>query len=209
MGQITIDTDRILHSAITILAIIGLVAVLIIGWGYITSRDSVVYATSAPTVTTLPVATISYPSVLTFTVLSTTTSNGRYQVTTTSGNILYFADYATWNSMYPQNSYTATLVGTDGVGYNVGTVVWESSPYGYYNNQQVDYTYYDNLHPTRYSGRPINYYTTDQYPTYWYYENSYYQCDRYTCDKVSHKQADGETLHYGRPPRPLSTGYYA
>lgn len=208
MGQITIDTNQILHSVITILAIIGLVAVLIIGWGYITSRDTVVYTPApAPAVTTLPVATISYPSVLTFTVLSTTTSNGRYQVTTTSGNILYFADYATWNSMYPQNSYTATLIGTDGVAYNVGSVVWKGSPYGYY--QQRDYTYYDSEHPFNYQ-RPPNYMiNTDQYPTYWYYENSYYQCDRYTCDKVSHKQADGELLHYGRPPRPLSTGYYA
>jgi len=196
MGQVTFNTDPFVHGLIKFLAIIGLIAVLIVGWGCVSDRTTVI---SAPSVTTPTVATISYPSVLTFTVLSTTTSNGRYQVTTTSGNILYFADYATWNSMYPQNAYTATLVGTDGVGYNVGTVVRISS-YGSYNNRQVDYTrsgYYDSPN-----------YASRSYPTYWYYKNSYYQCDNLVCDQVSHKQTDGETLTYGRPPRPLSNGAY-
>lgn len=197
MGQVTIDTDRIVHSIIKILAIIGLIAVLLIGWGYVNENHTSV---STPVVTTPTVATISYPSVLTFTVLSTTTSNGRYQVTTTSGNILYFSDYQTWDSMYPQNSYTATLVGTDGVGYNVGTVTWIGSPYGYYGNHQQ----------VHYYTQPDDYYAWKpyEYPKYYYYDGNFYQCDRYVCDEISYKQAIGENLNYARPPRPLNTGKY-
>lgn len=206
MTQITIETQSIKNFVIAIFAIIGFIMVALLGASYlinsggsnnspVTSQSSIV---SAPT----------YPSVLTFTVLSTTTSNGKYQVTTTSGNILYFADYGLWDSMIPRATYTATLVGMDGIAYEVGSVVRISNPPDYYPASY--YSYYDQSYDNGgvyYNGYSYTYHDPlvnyKENPTYWHYGNSYYQCDKVVCNKVSYKQVAGELVYNGRPPRPI------
>lgn len=187
MSQITIDMESIKHGLLIVFAVIGLI--FVVGCGVVlllspNSAPSPATTTTVQTITT--VAPPTYPSVLTFTVLSATTVNGRFQVLTTAGNILYFADYYTWNSMIPRATYTATLVGTDGVAYNVGSVVLLSYPSDYY-----DYRY-DNYRIDTYD-----------YPTYWHYGNNYYQCDNRLCDQVSYKHVEGEYVRQGRPPYPI------
>jgi|WetSurMetagenome_2_1015567.scaffolds.fasta_scaffold86676_2 hypothetical protein len=203
MGQITIDTGKIINFFVAILAIIGLIAIIVFGVATIFSSSPSVVAT--PQVTS-QATTISYPSVLTFTVLSTTTSTGRYQVLTTSGNILYFSDYETWNRMRPQGAYTATLVGMEGSAYLVGEVTTISAPYDYYNTNYYGYNNYGYNYNNYYDNQP--YYR--DYPTYWYYGGRYYQCDKTYCDQLNSKQIKGETVYNGRPPRPLRDGgsYY-
>lgn len=194
MGVITIDTSKIIGFFVACLAVVGLAAIIILGVATIFNHGE-------PQVIATPdnqVTTISYPSVLTFTVLSTTTSTGRYQVLTTSGNILYFSDYATWNEMRPQGSYTATLVGMEGSAYQVGSVVMISSPYNnYYGNYYGNQYYNDG-----YYGRSIIRDTL----TYWNYGGRYYQCDNTGCDELAYKQVRGETVYNGRPPRPIRNG---
>lgn len=164
------------------LAIIGLIIMVLIASQFIFSMGylngvkvvSPVVVTPSPAVSN----TINYPSVLTFTVLSATTSTGRYQVLTTAGNILYFNDYYLWNSMYPQSTYTATLTGYDGVAYYVGTATLIRSNY-YYQYPYHQYNY------------DLRYY-------HWY--GKYYQCDMYTCDPMQRKQVVGEDIIEAEPP---------
>jgi len=199
MTQITIDTNVIITGVITLFAIIGVIAI-IGGLCYfvIHSGNASTSVSSTPAVISTP----SYPNVLTFTVLSTTTSNGRYQVTTTSGNILYFADYDTWNSMLLRSTYIATIVGMDGIGYEVGTVNLLSAPSDYYyNTRNTQYWQGTALH---------DYSSSRDYPTYWHYNGKYYQCDRTACDFMNRKQLIGENVYEGKPLRPLRSGsnYY-
>jgi len=179
MAQIVIDTNKIVEKVSLLLAVVGLIAIVIItGFGvigYITHQD-------IPVITTPVVTAPAYPTVFTFTVLSTTTSNGRYQATTTGGNIMYFADYMTWNRMYPQYTYTATLIGMDGIGYKVGTVNLISTNDNYYTHPTTRYT---------------------DLPSYWRYGGKFYQCDTTACDPMTYKQIAGEYVNEGRPPRPI------
>jgi hypothetical protein len=72
------------------------------------------------------------PSVIEFTVLSTTVMNGNYEVLTTDGRILYFTDFDTWNNLYPRNTYTGTVVGEEANGaYDIGTVNLISTAFYY------------------------------------------------------------------------------
>lgn len=197
MAQITIDTNVIISMLLGVFAIIGVVALLMFAASCLWHQDAQTYTVT--TAATPVVSTPAYPSVLTFTVLSTTTSNGRYQVTTTSGNILYFTDYSVWNRMYPRSTYTATLVGMENGAYQVGTVTLLSGSTGYYGN------YYDD----DYYGGTFGYQNTryvsvrQDLPTYWHYQNKYYQCDKTACDPMIYKQIIGERINEGRPPRPV------
>lgn len=129
-------------------------------------------ATPAPAVTVTSVP--SYPSVITFTVLSTTTSSGHYQILTTAGQILYCNNYYAWNGIEPQDSYTATVTGTDGSAYIISDPVLIAQHYS-----SVSYG--------------------NDYPQYYSYNGRYYQTDGRTIDEVSWKQAQGERLIYKKP----------
>lgn len=199
MGVITIDTGKIVNFLFACLAVVGLAAILIFGIAAIFNHgEPQILATS----TSNQVTTIAYPSVLTFTALTTTTSTGRYQVTTTNGNILYFPDYYTWNQIEPRGTYTATLVGMEGSAYQVGTVIMISSPYNYYGDSYGNSYYNNGYYNDEYHGRSIIQDTL----TYWHYGNRYYQCDRSYCDELATKQIRGETVYDGRPPRPVRNG---
>ena len=198
MAKITIDTDVIVSMIVGLFAIIGVIAiVLLVASSYIEQLPPPPLAIPEVVPAEIPnVVTIPYPSVLTFTVLSTTTSNGRYQVTTTSGNILYFKDYAEWYRMYPRSTYTATIIGSENGAYQVDTVTLLSGSTGRYGN------YYGEQNGYRYGSQNIRYVAQDL-PTYWHYGNKFYQCDRVACDPMMRKQITGEIINEGRPPRPI------
>jgi hypothetical protein len=185
MPPVTIDTDKIKDFALGVLAIIGLIAICgMICVCYVSMfypHQTTVPVSVAQTPTPTPVPTqvqISYPTVLTFTALSTTTANGRYQITTTQGQILYISDYTTWNAIELQATYTATIVGMDGSAYDVGEINLINRRYQYWQN----YNYNDGV-------------------KYYRYLDNYYQCDYNSCDHVSWKQASGERVIEGYPPR--------
>jgi hypothetical protein len=63
---------------------------------------------SNPIVTPTPTpAPTPSNTVITFTVLSCTVSNGQYQVITTDGRSVIFPDYDSWNNLIPQGVYIA------------------------------------------------------------------------------------------------------
>jgi len=181
MSQITIDTNQILKGIL-----VGIViCILVVGTGvlaYNAGRGSVpptqtVVESVTPAPTPTPATTVpTYPSVVTFTVLSTTTSTGHYQALTTAGQILILPDYATWNSMYPQYTYTANVVGTSGNEYFINNVVLISRPVPYY------------------------YYYPHTYPAYYEWNNQYYQYDGHRTDLVSYKNVQGEYVIHQPPP---------
>jgi len=212
MGQITIDTKHIMEVVVIIFAIIGVAAIMGMGISGISNHYATIVVPVQPQVqvTSTPIPVPNYPSVLTFTVLSTTTSNGHYQVTTTAGNILYFSDYTTWQSMILRATYTGTLVGTDGSAYLIGSAVLISYPMdGYYCNPYSQYCngYYDNngyygTYPYHSSYNDNNEYYSP-YPTYYHYGTGYYQCDKTSCSPVAYKQVSGEIVYNGKPPHPI------
>lgn len=225
MVEVTVDTKVIGDLIIKILACIGVIAIAVVMVaGIMNVRSAAIPATPVPVPTIVPtpvptpaptpavITAPAYPSVLTFVVLSATTSNGKYQVTTTSGNMLYFLDYATWSVIRPRATYTATLVGMEGSAYQVGTVNLLRSPIDYYYNSLNTYYYgsstpyyYDE--PYDYNYDRSNYYSGTDYPTYWHYGSRYYQCDKVGCDPMNYKQTIGEIVHQGYPPRPIRSEY--
>jgi hypothetical protein len=69
------------------------------------------------------VQTSQYSNIIEFTVLSTSIVNGQYEVLTTAGQILYVPYFNTWNSLVPQNTYTATITGLESNGaYDIGSI---------------------------------------------------------------------------------------
>jgi hypothetical protein len=188
MIKIEIETETIIKVLTLIFAMIGVVACAILGFAYITNdhqeNNPVGTATTITPVPTLamtptptPTPSPSYPSVITYTVLSTTMSSGHYQVTTTTGQILYCVDYADWISHDPRDTFTASVTGMDGTAYLI------SSPTLIY--QHYDYTQYYDTYGVR----------------YYEYNDQYWQCDRYSCDPVTWKQARGERIIYAKPPQ--------
>ncbi len=133
-----------------------------------------------PTPLPTPAITSSYPQVLTFTVLSTTTSSGHYQIKTTSGQLLYCSDYYVWNGFFPGNTYTAEIDGMEGDAYRISKVVFIGGN---------DHNYVE----------PVEYFP--EYPRYYYYNGVYYQDGGDgDIDEISWKQARGERIIYGKPP---------
>jgi hypothetical protein len=180
MSQITIDTNKLLKRMLVGIVII----ILVVGTGvlaYNAGRASVPptqtvveYVTPAPTPTPAPVMP-TYPSVVTFTVLSTTTSTGYYQVLTTAGQILILPDYTTWDYVRPQYTYTANVVGMSGSAYYINNVVLISHPVYRYRYPQ-------------------------EYPVYYEWNNRYYQYDGHRTDPVSYKSVQGENVIHEPPP---------
>lgn len=166
--------ERGIEFATTVFAIVGfgviLIAAVAYGIEHTTSPATSVVA-SIPTPVITPAQ--SYPTVMTYTVLSTTTSAGRFQIYTTDGKILYCMDYYDYNLHNPQDTYTAMVTGREGEAYLISTpqvIAYHSDPY-------------------------------DQYPQYYTYGGRYYQTNGRTVDQVTWKQAAGERVINGKPPR--------
>ena len=112
------------------------------------------------------VQTSQYPYVIEFTVLSTTVVNGNYEVLTTDGRILYFTDFNTWNSMYPRDTYTGTIIGIEPNGvYDIGTVNLISSVFSYQRGVYLQGAYTPVYHPPVY--HPPVYHPPLNTPTQW------------------------------------------
>lgn len=100
--------------------------------------------------------TSQYPFVIEFTVLSTTVINGNYEVLTTDGRVLYMTDVDSWNSMYPHDIYSGTIVGLEPNGaYDIVAVNLISSAY-----------YYQRGVYSRGAYSPFNYAPFDHSPVY-------------------------------------------
>ncbi|MFZ0005077.1 MAG: hypothetical protein WCC86_04950 [Methanoregula sp.] len=132
MSQLVIETDTIKKGVLYFFAVAGIAIVgCWIGMGImnyciseaaqLTSAPVAASATASAPAVASPVQ--QFPFVIEFTVLSTTFANGHYQVGTTAGNILYVPDYATWNSLWLHDSYSATITGVEPNGVlDAGTV---------------------------------------------------------------------------------------
>ncbi|MGA2161770.1 MAG: hypothetical protein ABSG28_06200 [Methanoregula sp.] len=136
MSQIVIETDAIKKATLYFFAIAGMLAIggmIVMGAvDHFSSQQSqqTIVPVAAPVTAPAPtVAQTTYPSTIEFTVLSTTGANGHYSVFTTTGQTLYMPDFNTWNSLWPQNTYTATITGVEANGaLDVGTVNRVSLP---------------------------------------------------------------------------------
>jgi hypothetical protein len=134
-----------------------------------------VVATPAPAPT---VAQTMYPTVIEFTVLSTTVTNGHYTVYTTTGQTLYMPDFYSWNSMLPQNTYTATITGAEANGALDASTV--------------------NLISLHYPTAIGQLYS---YPVYYHYNGMYYQYDGHSSTQVAQKEVIGQRVIVGQPPK--------
>lgn len=100
---------------------------------------------TAPAPAVVPTSA-AYPAIIDFTVLSTTVANGHYSVYTTTGQTIYMPDFYSWNSLWPQNTYTATITGAETNGaLDVGTInlVSTRSSYPVYYHYNLNYYQYD------------------------------------------------------------------
>lgn len=145
-------TNKKLGSFGQILIVIGIVSILILAGfaatydmayfkGYFEGKASVTCPTLQPTVAPTPAPTPAYPSVVTYTVLSTTTANGDYRIITTNGQVLVCADIYDYNKHALRDTYTAEVVS-----YNDGKYFIKSPALiGRHYNDVRDYqNYYDN-----------------------------------------------------------------
>ena len=139
MSEIKISTESIgkalIYTALVV-AILFAVAVGCYSAGRLQGQDAASIATPAAAQPVTVATPSPYPYVLTFTVLSTTTSNGAYEVFTTTGQHLYLQDYYTWNGMYPRDTYTGTITGQNGAAFTIVDVHLMSR---YYDRQPTDY----------------------------------------------------------------------
>ena len=125
MSQLVIETDTIKKGVLYLFAIAGIA--IIGGWigmGFVNyCLDEAAELTTAPAVAssadstpTLAAPVQQYPYTIEFTVLSTTAAYGHYQVETTTGSTIYVPDFATWNGLLLQDTYAATITGTEANG---------------------------------------------------------------------------------------------
>lgn len=138
MAQIVIDTDTIKKAVLYFFAIVGVLAILaLVAAGAmdhlpLPQAPTPASPAAAPAVTPAPTvaqAVQTFPYVVEFTVLSTTVASGHYQVRTTSGQVFNLPDYTTWNSLWPRNTYTATVSGAEPDGsLDIGAVNRLASP---------------------------------------------------------------------------------
>ena len=133
--------------------------------------------TSIPTIAPTPTPEpVPMTSVITFTALYCTLSDGKYTVVTSDNRILAIDTYYNWNEIVPQGIYVGEL--TDGIARNI---------------HLIGYTDYQRPYIAGgYSG---------DYPQYYSYDNRYYQYDGRRLDEISYKSVRGERLRYERPPR--------
>jgi len=144
MSQIVIDTDTIKKAVLYFFAIVGVVAVIALlaagamNYFPVQQVQTPVAPAETPAATPAPgiaPAVQNFPYVVEFTVLSTTVANGRYQVRTTSGQVFNLPDYTSWNSLWPRNTYTATVTGAEPDGsLDIGAVNRLASPVAVYGS---------------------------------------------------------------------------
>ena len=154
MSQLIIETDAIKKAILYFFAIVGglaIVSMIIMGvvdhYSSQQAQQTIVPA-AAPATTPAPtvVPTSAYPTIIEFTVLSTTAANGHYSVYTTTGQTLYMPDFYSWDSLWPQNTYTATITGIETNGaLDVGTINLVSiiPTYPIYYHYNLRYYQYD------------------------------------------------------------------
>jgi len=194
MSQLVIETDWIKKGVLYFFAIAGIAIVgCWIGMGlvdhYISEevRQAVASASTPETApvtvsgtassTTVALPVQQFPYVIEFTVLSTTIANGHYTVFTTAGQTLYMPDFSSWNSCYPQNTYSATITGVEGNGaLDAGAI------------NLIYRIYYP---PAMY---PVN------YPWYYYYSGMYFRYDGSRTTQVPPNLVTGQRVIDGRPP---------
>jgi len=138
MSQIVIDTDAIKKAVLYFFALVGVLAmagIIVLGltnhYSIQPEQQAIVPASTPETVSAPPVTSPAqqYPYVTEFTVSSTTVANGHYQARATSGQVFNIPDFNSWNSLWPRNTYTATVIGTEADGsLDVGTINRLSSP---------------------------------------------------------------------------------
>ena len=112
-------TEKYIGLGILIgLFIIGIICAVTVAWsnghssGVQEGIASVPTATPTPAPTSTPASVVStafVPYVTQFTVLSTTLTNGRYQIQTTDGRVLDTATYPEWQTIYPRYTYSAVV----------------------------------------------------------------------------------------------------
>ena len=138
MSQIVIDTDAIKKAILYFFVIVGVLAIVsmmvigIVNHFSIQPAQPATDPVAAPGTASAPAVTLpaqQYPYVTEFTVLSTTVANGFYEAVATSGQIFNLPNFNTWNSLWPQHTYTATITGAEANGaLDVGTVNRLSAP---------------------------------------------------------------------------------
>jgi hypothetical protein len=154
MSQIVIETDTIKKAVFCFFAIVGITIIgCMVGMSifnhYINQQaQQTVVPVAVPATVPAPtvVPTSAYPTIIEFTVLSTTIANGHYTVYTTTGQTLYMPDFNSWNALLPQNSYAATITGAESNGaLDVGSVNIVSTPptYPVYYHYNLNYYQYD------------------------------------------------------------------
>jgi hypothetical protein len=86
-------------------------------------------------------------------------------------------DFSSWNSLYPQNTYTATILGTE--------------PNGALDASGINLMYHFNYPPVSY---PIS------YPAYYHYSGLYYRFDGLKSSQVPATTVSGQRVIEGIPP---------
>jgi hypothetical protein len=146
MELITIDPNKILVVVLYICAAIGIFGMILFGGYMMHALSSQATPAVVPEVQPVPAPTPApvptYPTVLTFTVAYLTTGNGHLEAITDAGDILYFADFSTYNSLNLHYTYTGFVSGKEGAAYDIGGVNQIGGTYTY-----SDLTYYDNYQP--------------------------------------------------------------
>ncbi|HVP96808.1 hypothetical protein [Methanoregula sp.] len=194
MSQVVIETDSIKKGVLYFFAIVGIAIIgCWIGMGivdhYISEEVQQAVASASTPVTAPVIAPVTaststvaspvqqYPYIIEFTVLSTTIANGHYTVFTTAGQTLYISDFSSWNSCYPQNTYSATITGVE--------------VNGALDASAVNLIYRIYYPPVTY---PVS------YPWYYYYSGMYYRYDGLRTTQVASNQVTGQRVINGQPP---------
>jgi len=201
---------QIFDAALTVFAIIGIVALAIGGYGLLVhntpSSPSVPTVTQQPvveqTVAPTPVQTVApaYPQLTNVvTISSLTTSSGQPQANIAEdGRTFFFQNWADYDNLQVGDRVQFTIVGTqnlyNGVQYTVGSVDivsydYDNSGYGF---------------PIIYGPSVVSS-SNDGYPVYprYYYDpttRTAWQWDGHRSDPISVKELRGQTVVRGLPP---------
>jgi hypothetical protein len=187
MSQLVIETDSVKKGVLYFFAIAGIAIIgCLIGMSvvdhYISlqAEQTVAPVAAASVAASTPAVALpaqQYPYVIEFTVLSTTIANGHYTVFTTAGQTLYMPDFSSWNSCYPQNTYSATITGTE--------------VNGALDASAVNLIYRIYYPPVSYPGYS---------PLYYHYSGLYYRYDGLRTTQVASNAITGQRVIDGPPP---------
>jgi len=185
MSQLVIETDAIKKAVLYFFAIAGIAIIgcvlgmnIVDHYSNLQAQQTVAPVVATPTPAPAPtVAQALYPTVIEFTVLSTTIANGHYTVYTTTGQTVYMPDFYSWNSLLPQNTYSATITGAEANGALDASTV--------------------NLISLHY---PTGFGQVYSYPVYYHYNGNYFQYDGHSSTPVAQKEVTGQRVIDGQPP---------